>query len=156
PGGRFGYRMQYPAMRVGPYELYWHRPLVAFRSPRSGHVTTIYDAPLGYLTAYPADRPEPDKPVAVLWPRMLERPDHVENVALFRRAWGEGARTALLNVRKLLEAHELRGGPLPRSFARRLLTLPTDHTLDDWLTELPSLVGDSVRGAALADALRHR
>src|SRR5262249_42411865 len=25
-GGVFGYRFQFPAMRVGPHELYWHRP----------------------------------------------------------------------------------------------------------------------------------
>ena len=32
-GGRFGYRFVFPAMRVGPWEVYWHRPLVAYLSP---------------------------------------------------------------------------------------------------------------------------
>ena len=34
-GGQFGYRFLYPAMRVGRYEVYWHRPLVAFLSPKT-------------------------------------------------------------------------------------------------------------------------
>ena len=30
-GGQFGYRFVFPAMRVGRHEVYWHRPLAAFR-----------------------------------------------------------------------------------------------------------------------------
>ncbi|HEX4591946.1 MAG TPA: hypothetical protein VH120_18555, partial [Gemmataceae bacterium] len=30
-GGVFGYRFVFPAMRVGKHEVYWHRPLVAYR-----------------------------------------------------------------------------------------------------------------------------
>ena len=32
-GGLFGYRFLYPAMRVGRHEVYWHRPLAAYRTP---------------------------------------------------------------------------------------------------------------------------
>src|SRR5262249_34790603 len=32
-GGLFGYRVQFPAMRVGRYEVYWHRPLIAHLAP---------------------------------------------------------------------------------------------------------------------------
>ncbi|MFL5244018.1 MAG: hypothetical protein ACJ8FY_18095 [Gemmataceae bacterium] len=35
-GGLFGYRFQFPAMRVGQHEIYWHRPLVAYQCPKSG------------------------------------------------------------------------------------------------------------------------
>ena len=35
-GNLFGYRFQYPPMRVGLHEVYWHRPLVAFQDVRSG------------------------------------------------------------------------------------------------------------------------
>ena len=31
-GGLFGYRFQFPAMRVGRHEVYWHRPLVAYQT----------------------------------------------------------------------------------------------------------------------------
>ena len=32
-GGMFGYRFHFPAMRVGTHEVYWHRPLAAYRCP---------------------------------------------------------------------------------------------------------------------------
>src|SRR5262249_2600660 len=41
-GGTFGYRFQSPAMRVGRYELYWHRPLVAYRTA-GGRVSLLAD-----------------------------------------------------------------------------------------------------------------
>ena len=44
-------------MRVGKHEVYWHRPLVAYRT-KSGRAAVLPDAPLGYLTAYDADQPE--------------------------------------------------------------------------------------------------
>jgi hypothetical protein len=47
-GGRFGYRFQFPAMRVGPFELYWHRPLAACRTP-TGRLVLLRDAPLGFF-----------------------------------------------------------------------------------------------------------
>ena len=33
-GGKFGYRFLFPAMRVGRYEVYWHRPLVGVPGKR--------------------------------------------------------------------------------------------------------------------------
>jgi hypothetical protein len=47
-GGLFGYRLQFPAMRVGRYEVYWHRPLVAYLSHHTGQPVVLRDAPLGY------------------------------------------------------------------------------------------------------------
>ncbi len=35
-GGRFGYRIYYPPMRVGTRELFWHLPLLARLNPGSG------------------------------------------------------------------------------------------------------------------------
>ncbi len=61
-GGLFGYRVQFPARRVGKYEVYWHRPLVAYRDA-AGEVQVLPDAPLGYLTAYDAAMPRPDKAI---------------------------------------------------------------------------------------------
>ncbi len=71
-GGLFGYRFQFPAMRVGRYEIYWHRPLVAYRCPRTSQPEVVFDAPLGYFTAYRANRPNMDNPLE-LWPRLLRR-----------------------------------------------------------------------------------
>ncbi len=72
-GGSFGYRFQFPAMRVGQYEIYWHRPLVAYWHPKTSQTEVLLDAvPLGYLTAYRANGPNPEKAVE-LWPRLLRR-----------------------------------------------------------------------------------
>src|SRR5262249_4600657 len=71
-GGIFGYRLQFPAMRVGRHEVYWHRPLVGYLDRKTDQPAVLHDAPLGYLTAYPADRPDPARPIE-LWPRLLER-----------------------------------------------------------------------------------
>ena len=81
-GGLFGYRFQYPAMRVGQYEIYWHRPLVAYLSPRTAQPEVLSDAPLGYLTAYRAGRPNPAKAIE-LWPRLLARRPHVAAIESF-------------------------------------------------------------------------
>ena len=48
-GGLFGYRFQFPALRVGRHEVYWHRPLVAFLPPRGENAVVLPDAPLGHV-----------------------------------------------------------------------------------------------------------
>ena len=58
-GGLFGYRFQFPAMRVGRHELYWHRPLAAFLAETSDRVTVLLDGPTGYLTATTRTGPGP-------------------------------------------------------------------------------------------------
>src|SRR5262249_44558832 len=70
-GGLSGYRFPFPALRVGRHEIYWHRPLVAYEAA-DGKPAVVPDVPLGYLTAYPADRPKLERPVE-LWPRLLQR-----------------------------------------------------------------------------------
>ena len=44
-------------MHVGSHEVYWHRPLVAYRPLKTGSTTVLSDVPLGYLTAYDAGSP---------------------------------------------------------------------------------------------------
>src|SRR5205807_6407066 len=41
-GGLFGYRFMFPPMRVGTYEIYWHRPLVAYASPETGQAAVLF------------------------------------------------------------------------------------------------------------------
>jgi hypothetical protein len=153
-GGLFGYRFLFPAMRVGRHELYWHRPLAAFVAPETGKPTLLEDAPLGYLTAYLADRPDLAHPLE-LWPRLLQRELHRENVELFRHHAEEPQYTTVDNVRKLLHAWEVRAnGPLPRSFARQMLMLPKGKTLDGWLRSLPKKARNPRRGHWLVEQLR--
>ena len=68
-GGLFGYRFQFPAMRVGDFEVYWHRPLVAYLSSPDERVTLVPGAPLGDLTGYRADLPDLARTIE-LWPRL--------------------------------------------------------------------------------------
>ena len=61
------------------------------------------------------------------------------------------------NVTRLLDVWRLLGErPLPRSFARALLTLPKTETLDQWLAWLEKLPGDEEIGRGLADEVRQR
>ena len=153
-GGLFGYRMLYPAMRVGRHEVYWHRPLVAYCEPASGEPALLPDAPLGSLAAYPTDRPRLDRPVE-LWPRLLDRPAHQAAVRLFKANHEHHYRQTMFNVRKLLDAWELLGRrPLSRSFARQLLTLPKEESLEDWLGALPGRASDPSAAESLVGELR--
>ncbi|HEX5445242.1 MAG TPA: M28 family peptidase, partial [Pirellulales bacterium] len=152
-GGLFGYRFYYPAMRVGRHEVYWHRPLAAFLSP-DDKPTLLADAPLGWLTAYDAERPRPDQALE-LWPRMVRRPPHQMAIEIFDHEHDQHYRVTAINIRKLLEAWELSDRqPLPRAFARQLITLAKEENLDDWLASLPGRSSDAKAAAELVDTLR--
>jgi hypothetical protein len=151
-GGLFGYRMLYPAMRVGEHEVYWHRPLVSFRSPQTGEAVLLGDAPLGYLTAYPFDKPRLDKPVE-LWPRMLDRPLHRTAVKLFSHIHENHLWQTLFNIRKLLDTRDLLGRPLSPSLARQLLTLPKQETFEKWFPSLLGQASNAEEAAVLVEQL---
>jgi hypothetical protein len=172
-GGMFGYRMHFPGMRVGNHEVFWHRPLAAYRCPDKQEPVVLGDAPLGYLTAYPTanergggrrsrDTGEPARagyrielqalqhPVE-LWPRLHQRPVVLGTLPLCHES-GKGPIVAR-NVRKLVYAAALRDGrPLPRSMAQQLLTLAHCETLDQWLESLPSGLSDGVRALIEPDS----
>ena len=158
-GGHFGYRFYFPPMELGRHAVFWHRPLVAFRRPGDGEIEVLDDAPPGYLTAYRADRPALESPVE-LWPRILCREPHRAVVGGFAFAHDHCRHRDAANVRRLLHVSQTLGQrPLPASFARNLLTLPKEETLDAWLAEL-SHMSDSAggmppRGEAAAVACRH-
>ncbi len=134
-GGLFGYRFQFPAMRLAQHEVYWHLPLVAYQPQDGSGPTVLPDAPTGYLTAYRASRPHLDRPVE-LWPRLLDRQPHQLAVGLFENAHDPNHRRTVISVRKLLDTRQLLGRPLEASFARGLLTVAKDESLDDWLDSL--------------------
>jgi hypothetical protein len=138
-GGVFGYRFLFPAMRVGKHEVYWHRPLVAYRDA-ADEVAVLPDAPLGYLTAYDADKPRLDRAVE-LWPRMQRRP--VLQAALAGEDYTHKRQVPpqVRNVRKLAHAYALFGSkPLPINFARRIMGLDRKGADEHWLSHLPQQV----------------
>ncbi len=151
-GGLFGYRFQFPAMRVGRHEIYWHRPLAAFRSSETKQPTVLPSAPLGYLTAYDADKPDLDHPVE-FWPRMLQREWHRAATDLFDRAHDDRRHQTARNVRKLLDVRDVMGRALPCAFARSMLALPCEQTLGEWLTALIRKSCEYERGRALFEHL---
>ena len=151
-GGLFGYRFQYPPMVVGSNQIYWHRPLVAYLSPDTGKPVVLPDVIQGYLTACDVKRPDLGHPVE-LWPRLHERSVPVAAIELFKdKTHQHKMVTRALN---LLAAHDLLGKErLPRSFARQILMLPGDKTLEEWLQSLPELASDHERGRWLASRLK--
>jgi hypothetical protein len=167
-GGLFGYRFQFPAMRVGRHEVYWHRPLVAYRTP-AGEPAVLTDGPSGYLTAYPADDPRPDRAVE-LWPRFRRRPLALAALALREPGRGRVTGPVLRGVRKLFDAAGKRDGrAVPRSVARKLLAVGHRQTLESWLETLPESLAPAARaliepdepplptrrGAAVPDSLTY-
>ena len=128
-GGRFGYRMFYPAMQAGAREVYWHYPLVAKPGVR---LTT---GPHGYFSLE-ADNAER----LVLAPQLLARAAHVEAATLAGDK-GRTRYTSSHNARKLLDGQAYLGGALSPSFARSLLRLGKHALLDDWLDVHPTFRG---------------
>ena len=156
-GGAFGYRFLFPPMCVGHYELYWHRTLVAYYDAARGKAVTIDGGPPGWITGYRVGDPDYEYGVE-LWPRLLDRAAHAENVALFRAVKDENPpQRTMTNVLKLLDAWE-RGGQnaLTPEFAERLLILDKRQTLETWFRDLPERVGPSraTRVEALSATLR--
>jgi hypothetical protein len=134
-GGHFGYRFFFPPMHVGRHAVYWHRPMIAYFSPETGQAEVMGEELLGCLTAYPGKGLE--RPVE-LWPRVLDREGYGAVMGGFHQHFEHQQHRAAGNVRKLLDAWHLLGErPLPRSFARQLLTARKDESLEQWLEILP-------------------
>ncbi|HTU20613.1 MAG TPA: M28 family peptidase [Gemmataceae bacterium] len=152
-GGVFGYRFQFPPLRVGLHEIYWHRPLVAYLDHTQSKPAVLPDAPLGYLTAYRAEQPNLARPVE-LWPRLQHREPYLETLDLFQHVHDHHYRQTALNVRLLLDSWHLRGQQsLPRSLARQLLLPEAEHSLEAWLGSLPDRSLDPPRGQRLVETL---
>jgi hypothetical protein len=142
-GGLFGYRFHFPAMRVGRHEVYWHRPLIAYRTPAGEPVVLSDVSQHGYLTAYDAEHPNLEHPVE-LWPRIQAHP--VAVAALKLHEPGRVTAPAGRGVRKLLEARAKRGGhPLPRPVARALLAVGHHQSMETWLDALPETLAPLAR-----------
>jgi hypothetical protein len=158
-GGMYGYRFQFPAMRVGLHQVFWQRPLAAYWSPKSKEAELLSDPPLGYLTAYrtkPIRTVERDMAQPIeLWPRLLAREEHRAAIELFQTPHDHRPHTTSRNVRQILQTRQLFDGqPLRRSFARQLLTVAKEETLDHWLAAIPSRCVDPNRAATVTNELQ--
>ena len=152
-GGRFRYRFQFPAMRVGVHEVYWQRPLVAWWNAKNVRAELLPDAPLGYLTAYLTGHPDLAHPVE-LWPRLLRREPFLWALRNFEHLDERYAHQTALNVLRLLDTHRRWGRPtLPRSLARQVLRLAERDALEAWLAALPAKASNHEEGERLLQEL---
>jgi hypothetical protein len=148
-GGLFSYRFQFPAMRVGRHEIYWHRPLAALWSEEKSRAEVLPGAPLGCLTAYRADSPDPARPL-FLWPRLLRRETYLEALRICDHLREHYTHQTPLNILALLNSHTLLDGrPIPRDFARHLLRLAEEESLDAWSSSLADRSADPPKGRAI-------
>ncbi|HVO65943.1 MAG TPA: M28 family peptidase [Syntrophales bacterium] len=151
-GGLFGYRFHYPPMHVGSYQIYWHRPLIAYLSHNTEKPAVFADTLLGYLTAYDVKHPALNHPIE-LWPHLYERSTQTAAIELFKDKKHE--QKTVTRILNLLEAQDRLGiEKLPRSFAGQILMLPEKKTLDTWLESLPEIAGDTEQGQDVAHKLQ--
>jgi hypothetical protein len=152
-GGMFGYRFQYPPMCIGSYQAYWHRPLIAYIPRNTDKPAVLHDTLMGYLTAYNAERhADLDHPIE-LWPSIYKRNAHMAVIELFKDKKHE--QKTVTRALNLLGARECIGKrKLSSTFARQILMLPENKTLDAWLESLPEIAGDKRKGQMLANQLQ--
>jgi hypothetical protein len=137
-GGLFRYRFYFPPMHAGLYEVFWHRPLVACISHETGKPEIAPpDLLTGYLTGYLTDQPDPANAVE-LWPRFRRREPFLSALHNFNPAHDDYPKQTSLNVIALLDAWESLGErPLDRDFARGLIRIPREESLEGWLASFP-------------------
>jgi hypothetical protein len=154
-GGRFGYRIYYPPMRVGKYEVFWHLPLVSYLDPETRKPKLLDDAPLGYLTAYDADEPDLSKPVE-LWPELRRRPEFIASAWGYKKAYGHHDHQIALNAFKLMTVYDFFGKKrlLPWDFARNITVIPKGQTLEQWLDQVANQNSPMSYGFLLYHTLR--
>ena len=136
-GGLFGYRFFYPPMQVGYHSVYWHRPLVAYLSDKTGEIVIQSDSLTGYLAAYHTDDVKYAGPVE-LWPNIQHRALYMSAINDFHSRHDHYARQTSFNIITLLDSWLMQDKkPLLHSYAYKLLNLSKHKSLEQWLDDLP-------------------
>jgi hypothetical protein len=135
-GGLFGYRIFYPPMKVGIHDIYWHRPLIAFLPEKSDKPVIIPKMLTGYFTGYRNNDPEMKEPVE-LWPRFLNRGPYLSALNDFNNAKDHYNHQTSLNIISLLDSWQMQNQkPLGKSYARSIINIPKQMSLELWLDGL--------------------
>jgi hypothetical protein len=135
-GGLFGYRFFYPPMSAGMYDVYLHRPLVAYLEAGTDEVKIKTDKLFGYIAGYHKTDIDMHNPVE-MWPRLLRRELCVSALNDFKNSIDHYAHQTSLNILTILDAWGMQNkNPLPRSYAYKLLNLSKHKSLEQWLDEL--------------------
>jgi hypothetical protein len=149
-GGLFGYRFYFPPMRMGMYELYLHRFLVAYLPADSESAVIKPEALYGYISGYHDDDKEMCSPVD-LWPRIQKRDLYLSALQDFNTVNDHFAHQTSLNIISLFEVWEMnKKKSLKRTFAQNLLNIAKHKSFEDWLDELD----DHTRETGKADAIK--
>jgi len=152
-GGLFGYRFLFPAMRVGSHEIYWHRPIVAFLSSKTGENEILSESLLGYMTAYEANTPNLESPLEI-WPRLYRRKTHLMAIHNINCKHDHYSHQTAKNIINLLDHWEMLGKkPLARDFARNLVRFNHHSTFDQWLNDIPNHAKTPEIGKELKEAI---
>jgi len=150
-GGLFGYRFFFPPMRMGEYELYLHRPLVAYIPQGSNDAVIWTDDLYGFITAYHDDDKQMCSPVE-LWPRMQKRELYLSALQDFNTVNDHYAHQTSLNIISLFESWEMSNRKsLKRTFAQHLLNIAKHKTLEQWLGELDIRAKEPAMSKAMRD-----
>jgi Peptidase family M28 len=135
-GGLFGYRFFYPPMKVGYYDIYWHRPLVAYLSAKTQNIEIESDTLQGYLTGYHRDDKMMAAPIE-LWPRFLRRELYLMALHDFNTANDHFNHQTSKNILSLFDSYLKQGRkPLTRSYAHKLINIAKHKTFQQWLDDL--------------------
>ncbi|MGZ3514546.1 MAG: hypothetical protein ACXU93_11415, partial [Thermodesulfobacteriota bacterium] len=137
-GGLFRYRFYFPPMQAGLYEVLWHRPLVSCISLETGKsIIAPHNLITGYMTGYLTD--EPDLANAIeLWPRFRHREESFDALHNFNPVHDHYLNQTPLNLMALFDAWEMLGKrPLERDFARAMVRIRKNESLEDWLASFP-------------------
>lgn len=152
-GGLFGYRFFFPPMRAGEYDVYLHRPLVGYLPSGSESVEIKTDLLRGYITGYHRNDREMRNPVE-MWPRILRRELYLSALNDFINGSDHYAHQTSMNIISLLDAwHMQNEKPLQRSYARRLMNISKQKSLEQWLDELPVHSSTQEAGLKMQKAL---
>ncbi|MCX6282260.1 MAG: M28 family peptidase [Bacteroidetes bacterium] len=132
-GGLFRYRFYFPPMHAGKHEIFWHRPVVSCVDTITSKPIVLPDLLHGYITAYDTETPDPAKPIE-LWPRIMERQPHVSILKHFLSEHDHYKHLTAFNLMTLLDVSEVLKTPsLEKDFARHLIRIKKDASLEEWL-----------------------
>jgi hypothetical protein len=152
-GGLFGYRFFNMPMRVGEYEIYLHRPLVAFLPCGSENPEILPGLLKGYMTGYKRNDTRMLEPVE-MWPRYLNRDLYLSAINDFKGENDYYSHQTSLNIISLLDSRMLqKEKPLAASYANKLLNISKQKDLKIWLEELPDHSSSKEAGVHMREAL---
>lgn len=150
-GGLFGFRFMFPPMRIGTYDMFWHRPAVSWWSPEENQVKFHINDLTGVITGYNMKDP---KDIIELWPRLLKREPHFSSIHAFNHVHDHYSHQTALNIINLFECWEKMGKkPLTRKFARSLIRINKHEDIDKWLESLPSKAYDAKVGNQIREKI---